>query len=279
MSWRALTLAGEYGSGASAIADIIAKRLRWRLLDGDNLLAEISRRADVPIAEAAALDECVDPWLHRVTKPLWGKGGDGISPISAINLFDGEEAAALSARIILDAYEAGPCVIVGRGAQCVLHGKLGVFHAFAYAGFSERVRRVRERASSTTNVENQIHQADQRRVDFLRHYYGVDRLNPHLYDMLINSHSRPETAALLILEAMRVRIHPDLRQTEGNELSPRYAQRSELSFDLLQRLLLPYSGGFSGAAAMGDPDADHGFRLEVIPGVEEDGGVERHHLD
>jgi hypothetical protein len=28
----------------------------------------------VPADEVAALDENVDPWIHRITRSLWGKG-------------------------------------------------------------------------------------------------------------------------------------------------------------------------------------------------------------
>ena len=41
------------------------------------------------------------------------------------------------------AYEAGSCVVVGRGAQCILQAKADVFHAFVYAPLRVRIHRLR----------------------------------------------------------------------------------------------------------------------------------------
>ena len=74
MTFRALTISREYGSGGAEIAAIAANRLGWRLID-KGLLAEISTKAKLPERDVAALDERRDPWLHRTSRLIWGKGG------------------------------------------------------------------------------------------------------------------------------------------------------------------------------------------------------------
>ena len=146
MKYRVLTISREYGSGGGEIADIIARELGWRLVDKD-LIGEISKTEKVPPSEVAAFDEKVDPWIHRITRTVWGLGADGISVVAPVEMFDAEKAASLAKRIVTEAYNMGNCVIVGRGSQCILRNKPDVFHAFVYARWEERVRKIQKALS------------------------------------------------------------------------------------------------------------------------------------
>lgn len=201
MKYRALTVSREYGSGGAEIAAIIARSLGWRLVDNE-LIAEISRREQVSINDAVALDEKIDPWIHRITRSVWGKSADGISQIVPDYLFDAEEAAFITKAIIEEAYEIGYCVIVGRGSQCILRGKEDVFHAFIYARWDNRVRRIRSRVGPRDNVEERIRLTDLERMDYVRLHYKKNRLDPYLYDLMIDSKDQPDKIARFIISAM-----------------------------------------------------------------------------
>jgi cytidylate kinase len=203
VKYKSLVIAREYGSGGAEIAAILAKQLGWRLVDRE-LLAEISGRARVPESEAAALDEQLDPWLHRLIRPLWGTSGDGVSLIAPVDLFDADAAATWTRRIIDEAYATANCVIVGRGAQCILHGKPDVFQVFVYASRPDRVRRVQARVGPGTDVDKLLQTMDDQRLHYIRRYHDTDRLDPHLYDLMINAHDHSESAAAVILRAMEV---------------------------------------------------------------------------
>lgn len=202
MKYRVLTIAREYGSGGAEIASIVAGSLGWKLVD-KGILTEISSSAKVPVDDAAVLDERVDPWLHRITRHLWGKGMDGISAVAAVDLFDAYAEAALTRQIIGEAHRLGNCVIVGRGSQCVLQGKRDVFHAFVYARLADRVRRVEARVAPGTDVNELLRRMDEQRLDYIRRHYGKNRVDRHLYDLMINSRIGCETAARLIVSAMQ----------------------------------------------------------------------------
>jgi len=202
MKFKALTIAREYGSGGGEVARIAAERLGWKLLDKD-LLTEIGNKANVAQSEVTALDEQVDPWLHRITRPLWGSGVEGFSAMVAVNLFDADKAAAIAKLVIEEAYRVGNCVIVGRGAQCVLKDKVDVFKAFVYAGWADRVHRLQGRVPPGTHVGNLIRSMDAARLEYVQRHYGVNRLDPHLYHLMVNSNNDPEAAARLILAAMQ----------------------------------------------------------------------------
>ena len=61
--FRALTIAREYGSGASVIARRVADKLGWELLD-QKLIWEIAWAAQVDIETAIRYDERADSWWH-----------------------------------------------------------------------------------------------------------------------------------------------------------------------------------------------------------------------
>ncbi len=204
MNFKALTIAREYGSGGAEIAGIVAGSLGWTLVD-QALLAEVSNKAKVPAGSVAELDEQVDPRLYRIMRRLWGTGADGYSAITPpVDLLDADAVAALTNQVIQEAHLAGRCVIVGRGAQCVLRGKADVFHVFVYADWTDRVRRIHRRLGPDTDAAEVIRSMDAGRLDYVRHHYGVNRLDPHLYDLLVKSRNRTGEVAQLILSAMEI---------------------------------------------------------------------------
>jgi hypothetical protein len=204
MKFKALTIAREYGSGGAEVAGIVASRLGWTLVD-QALLTEVSSKANASTRKIADLDEQVDPWLYRIMRRLWGTGGDGYSAITPpVNLLDADAVAALTNLVIQEAYSVGRCVIVGRGAQCVLRGKEDVFHTFVYARWSDRVHRIQGRVASGTKVDQLIHSMDASRLEYVRRHYGANRLDPHLYDLLVNSKNQIQAVAQLILSAMEI---------------------------------------------------------------------------
>jgi cytidylate kinase len=202
MNYRAVTIGREYGSGGAEIAGTVAAALGWRLVD-HALIEEISSRAGVAEADALAVDEAIDPWLHRVMRPVFGKGADGISMVAPVELFDADAAAALASRVIEEACGAGDCVIVGRGAQCVLRGMPRVLHVFVYASLADRARRVRAGVVPGTDVMALLRSMDEQRLEYVRRHFGENRLDPHLYDLMINSHGEAQPAANLIVSAVR----------------------------------------------------------------------------
>ena len=203
MKYRALTISREFGSGGGEIADIIAKELDWRLIDKD-LISEISRTEKVSPSEVAAFDEKVDPWIHRITRTVWGLGADGISVVAPVEMFDAEKAANLAKRIVTEAYNMGNCVIVGRGSQCILRNKPDVFHAFVYARWEDRVRKIQVRVKPGTDVPALVRATDAQRVEYIRVHYKEKWMNPYLYDIMIDSKNQNEKTARLIISAMQM---------------------------------------------------------------------------
>lgn len=200
--FRVLTVASECGGGGSTIAKMVAETLGWQLLDRE-LIEAVARTAQVDTDTVGRYDEHVDSWWHR-----FNRGGLEAAAIYAgvpsadARLFDAEAVAALTRQVISEAAEAGSCVIVGRGAQCVLRNRADVLHVFIHGPWRERASRVRGRLRSVCNVGELIRLKDQERASYIRTHYGCDWKDPHLYQIIISSHMGIENVAWLIVEAV-----------------------------------------------------------------------------
>jgi cytidylate kinase len=202
--FRVVTVAREYGSGGGRIAQLLAGRLGWKLLDRC-LVEKIAETARIKPEVAEKFDERPDPWLDRLAEALWqyplvkGYVGGHVP-----GRFDGEVAAHLTRRIIEEAAEIGDCVIVGRGSQCILQQREDAFHVFIYAPRSERLARLlhRDIRLSKAEAEKKVDAQDATRAAYVRDHFGEDWQNRHLYHLMISSCLGEKEATSIILSAL-----------------------------------------------------------------------------
>jgi cytidylate kinase len=203
MQYRALTVAREFGSGGAELARLLANQLGWNLLD-NALVMQIAQAAHVEPALARQYDERVDSWLHRVTRSsLWSGAFEAVAEPADLAVFDSETMAAIATQLIREAHSQGNCVIVGRGAQCVLRQHDDAFHLFVYAPWKARLDRIRTRPGAPPDLDAWIKQLDSCRAQYVKHNFGCEWSNPHLYNLMIDSALGQEAAAAAVLAAMR----------------------------------------------------------------------------
>ena len=202
MDYRVLTLSREFGSGGGRIAQGIAKRLGWKLL-ASALISEIACEAKVDAGVVSRFDEHVEGWLRRMNRQaMRGAAMAAGVVLEQEKCFDEDTMAYMAKRIIEHAYAAGSCVIVGRGAQCILQAKHDVFHAFVYAPLRVRIHRLRTRLEPGANIEQRIRDVDAERAHYLKLRFGKEWNDPHLYDLMISSGDDEERVARVIEFAM-----------------------------------------------------------------------------
>ncbi|HJT86342.1 MAG TPA: cytidylate kinase-like family protein [Bryobacteraceae bacterium] len=202
---RVITISREYGAGGASVAGLLAERLGWRLLDRE-LLRQVSRAAQVEPEVAEQYDERVDPWLHRLVKQALGHGTiDRPTSLADGDLFDAEIMVSVCRRVIEEAARIGECVIVGRGAQCILHGREDVFRVFLYAPLALRAQRMAERLGPRADLEDIIRENDSARAAYIRRYFAQDWCNPYLYELMLNTRYGYAAAADAILTAASLR--------------------------------------------------------------------------
>jgi cytidylate kinase len=200
--FRILTVSREFGSGGGTIAQIVAERLGWDLLD-KALIESIARTANVDADLARRYDERVDSWLHRINRGgLHAAAISGGATTVEAEIFDAASTAALAQRTIREAADKGNCVIVGRGAQCVLQERQDALHVFVYAPWASRVERLRARLGAVERIGELMRQTDHERASYIRTYYGCDWKDLHLYHMMITSQLGDETVAGIIANAI-----------------------------------------------------------------------------
>jgi cytidylate kinase len=149
-------------------------------------------------------DEHVEGWLSRVNRQaMRGAAMAAGVALQEEKCFDQDVMTDLTRQIIEHAYAAGNCVVVGRGAQCILQSKADVFHAFVYAPLRVRIHRLRTRLEPGANIEHRIRDVDAERAHYLKLRFGKEWNNPHLYNLMISSGEDEEQTARVIEFAMR----------------------------------------------------------------------------
>jgi cytidylate kinase len=193
-----VTIAREYGSGGGAIARRVAEALQWRLVDRE-VIAEVARLAHVRPEDAAAYDERVNPWVVRLAKGLWSGSADSFAASPCGAVFDADLTAELTRRVVLEVAAEGRCVILGRGAQCILRGREDSLHVFVYAPREDRIRRLAPRHGGASAAAIEMDRVERARAAYVQHYHGCDRAAREMYDLMVNSRVGLDAAARMIL--------------------------------------------------------------------------------
>jgi cytidylate kinase len=198
--FNVITISREYGSGGATLAEMLARSLDWKLVD-ESLVAEVAKRAKVDPGVAARYDECVDPWFHRLVKGLWQGGYEGLATAVDSKTIDSEGMTKFAGEIIREASSLGQCVIVGRGAQCILRNHKNVFHVSIFGPHQQKIQRMRDRLAPGTNAERVMDETDRRRAAYINRFYGEDWKDRRLYHLVISSGLGLETVRDTILRA------------------------------------------------------------------------------
>jgi cytidylate kinase len=194
---RVITISREYGSGGAVIGQELANRLGWNLLDRE-LILELARRAHVQPSEVSQMDEQASSFIERVLKAFW-LSNTYIWSGPAPDVVDSDYLAGLCAIVIREAAKLGQCVIVGRGAQCVLQECEDAFHVFVYGSRQEKLKRIQSRYSTHTECEAALDEFDRTRAAYVRRYYKCDWAHRCLYDLMINSDVGIDRSVAVIL--------------------------------------------------------------------------------
>jgi CMP/dCMP kinase len=194
---RAITIAREYGSGGGLIGQELASRLGWKLLDRE-LITELARRAHLAPSDVARLDEHPRSFVVQLMKAFWRGNIETWSAPPPADVVDEDYLARLSAMVIEEAAGLGHCVMVGRGAQCILR-KRDVFNVFVYGSAEEKLKRLQHRHSSLQTAQAAIQEMDLVRAAYIRAYYHCGWDDRHLYNLMINSDMGVDRAVDAIL--------------------------------------------------------------------------------
>ena len=128
-----ITVSRQFGSGGSEVAERIARALDWQLYD-NAVVDEVARRLGMPPEEVSAREERVPSLPERIASAMALGMPEVMPTVADLAMQPSEERIVeMTKRVIEDAVQAGPAVLVGRGAQCMLAARADALHVFCYA--------------------------------------------------------------------------------------------------------------------------------------------------
>jgi cytidylate kinase len=203
-----VTITRQYGAGGSLVAQHVAERLGWTVIDNE-FVGEVAQRAGLPPEEVAAREERAPSLIERLASTLAVAAPEVFVPAAAREHEPDEEALIrVTERVIAEAATHGRVVLVGRGATAFLGTApegARALHAYVVAPRGVRIRTVAERlAVGTEEATKMVDDIDAARERYLERYYGRRRDDAANYHVVVNTAWLGYAAAAdLIVAAVR----------------------------------------------------------------------------
>jgi CMP/dCMP kinase len=199
-----ITFSREPYSGTQDLARLLAQRLGYRYVGLEELAQAVTARGGVERVPQTSEHE------GRALS-LWELIGEQLTG-------DRETYIAALKAVVTDLAIADNVVMVGHGAGLLLGDMPSVVRVFVVAPMNERVARlVAEGGQDADQARRSIEQRDRESADFLRHLFGIDWLDAHQWDLVINTGRANAAAALDMLTSYAESVVRD--RSERDSLS------------------------------------------------------------
>ena len=195
-----ITISRMFGSGGSEVAELVASALGWTLLD-DAVIDAVAARLGIAPAEVKAREERVPSLAERLVDTL-SLASPELAPAAATGLPPSEtELVGVTHHVIEEVVQAGPAVLVGRGAQCVLADREDALHVYCYAPEAALIRRTVERLGlSRADAQRRVAETNRQRERYVRRHWDRAWRDPANYHVCIDTEwlGVPEAASLIV---------------------------------------------------------------------------------
>jgi len=182
-----LTVSRLYGSGGSEVAAIVAKTLRWSLLDND-VVDAVAARMGLSAAEVQAREERVPSLVERLTAAMAMGSQEWGSPIAAAKRPTDEQLIEVTHRVVMEAIANGPVVLVGRGTQEMLAEREDTLHVFCYAPRKALIARTMQREGvSAEEAARLVDETNKQRDQWVRLHWERERRAHENFDLSVNT--------------------------------------------------------------------------------------------
>lgn len=177
-----ITISRQLGSHGDRIANLLASRLEYQVVDKEAMLMEGQRRGliDGDIGEDI------------------GEGKPAL-----LDRFDKKKSQAVEAmRVIMrETARKGNAVILGRGGHVELKDVKDVYRIRIIADFETRVARIMgDSGIDRAEAVQRLRKSDRERAEYVKHFFLADGSQPELYDLVINTRRiSPDLATRLII--------------------------------------------------------------------------------
>jgi cytidylate kinase len=183
-----ITVSRQYGSGGSEVAERVARALGWKLYD-NAVVEEVAQRLRMTPAEVASREERVPSLVERMASAM-ALGAPEMMPVvgDLVAQPSEERMVMVTRRVIEDAVRAGPAVLVGRGAQCMLASRTDALHVYCYAPMEELVRYAVEVLDVPFHeAARKVAEVNHHREAWVKHHFQRDWRDLSNYDLCVNT--------------------------------------------------------------------------------------------
>jgi len=251
-----ITISREMGTGGRNIANRVAEKLGYLLIDGEairNVAADygltpeaIEQADEKPPAFVEKLDEKTELDLHLIEL------------------------------IILEYALKGNVLIYGRGGQDLLQEIKSVFRVRITAPFEERVERWAEKEWLDPDLARiMVRKSDQQRAGFVRYYFDRDWHDPLNYDLTINTMRMSEDMAVKLIchgiqDSNLVEMKNESKKTLSDLILRKKAEIAILNICKLesQHLDIAVKDGVITLGGHVHSEADRKLVLETVGAIE-----------
>lgn len=201
MTARVITISRQYGSGGRSIGEEVAKIFGYAFYD-KVLIDLAAKKSGFAIDYIKNTEEQVTPnFLFN----LAANGYYANTMLISDGLPASDNLFIMQSKIIREAAEQGPCVIVGRCADYILRERTDCLRVYLHAPLADRVQRaVTDYGLPAEGAESTVKRNDKIRGKHYQYYAGARWDDVSHYDLVINTSTFGcETTAQLIAEAAR----------------------------------------------------------------------------
>ena len=203
-----ITISREYGSDGRTVAKRVAEAMSYHNIDKE-LLVEVAQKAQVPISEVERYDEQPEhPALRILRKFLTPGYADTLTGLAeyewwatatvpelseqedqALTTMDEEVYAKLTAEVAEQLADQGDVVLLGRGGQAVLRGRIDALHVRVVGtrDFKLEVVKARDQLTRDEDAIRRVREVDDRRKTYIKRHYKVEWDDPNLYHLMVNT--------------------------------------------------------------------------------------------
>ncbi len=195
-----ITVSRESGSGGKPIAELVAKKLGFRLYNR-SLIDMTAKKAKKRKALIKSLDEkdrgFMDDLVHSLLNPEYVSEQTFIKSLC---------------EVILSVARKGNCVILGRGGAFVTN-QYGGLHVRIVAPFLVRAGYTSQYEGFTLyEAKERIKKFDKERKTYIKQYFGIHPSKANYYDLIVNTtYLSTEQAANIIVAAFKNK-YPEWRK-------------------------------------------------------------------
>ncbi len=179
-----ITISRETGAGAGKISQMLIdvlksrsknKLLEWAIFD-KNLIEKVIQDHNLPEKLSNYLTEEKHSFLNSMMNELFGIHP---SPLRLVHK---------TTKTIMQLAQIGNCIIIGRGANIILRNFENTYHVRIIAPLKIRIRQIQEYYKiNESEAKKFIEEEEEKRKEYVRHYFHKNLEDPNLYDLAINT--------------------------------------------------------------------------------------------